>query len=549
VVTGRRQHAAALLVALAAVVGMSGGPGAAASARPVPRPVDVRQAADEAPLRSALAAPFGGGCGPASPTPVTDDGDLVVTLAPAPPFTVGAVPAAAWRETPVADTAWQLAFRGLMWLPPLARRAAEDRQHVALAKIVDQALAFHRAVPDPGIATRGWDEGTSLRRLTALNCLYQLTADDRLPAAMAAEAAVLTGPRYYGPPHRQVHNHGLMANMALLRAGRLLGRADWTSTALARMRAEAPLAFSPLGTSVEQSSAYHLVNVSLWGQAARAVEAAVPGAPTVAVIRDAVARAAAVSAWLTEPDGRIVLIGDADEQPGVTRPAGTGRWFRDDRAGLGVGRWSWTDPAASYYTVRYGPPLRAHGHQDRGGVTWSPRGVRVLVNPGRYTYEASSRFLGYQDGPAGHNVAVPRPGVLAPRAWVTVTRTAFAASSHRWELQDRLFGPAHRRVVGVAASGGLTVTDRFPEGTRFTQYWHLDPAWRLLSLDAGAGRAVVVRADGRRVTVTSTGRLRLLRGSTRPVAGWYFPTSGRRVPNIQLMSTGVGGIRTTFRLS
>jgi hypothetical protein len=104
-------------------------------------------------------------------------------------------------------------------------------------------------------------------------------------------------------------------------------------------------------------------------------------------------------------------------------------------------------------------------------------------------------------------------------------------------------------VVGVAAAGGLTVTDGFPKGTRFTQYWHLDPAWRLLSLEARAGRAVFARADGRRVTVTSTGRLTVLRGSTRPVAGWYFPRSGRRVANVQLMSTGAGGIRTTFRLS
>src|SRR6185312_5854385 len=101
--------------------------------------------------------------------------------------------------------------------------------------IVDQALAFYAADPDPGTSTAGWDEGTSMRRLTALNCLYQLTADGRLVPAMAAEVAVLTGPRYYGPPYHKVHNHGLMANLAVLRAGRLLGRNAWISTALTRM--------------------------------------------------------------------------------------------------------------------------------------------------------------------------------------------------------------------------------------------------------------------------------------------------------------------------
>jgi hypothetical protein len=436
-----------------------------------------------------------------------------------------------------------------MWLPALAKRAADDHQQVALAKIVDQALAFYRDDPDPGTPTDGWDEGTSMRRLTALNCLYGLTADDRVAAVMAKEVAVLTGPRYYGPPFHKVHNHGLMANLAVLRAGRLLSRNTWVKTALSRMATEAPLAFSRKGTSFEQSSAYQLVNVSLWQQAARAIEAAVPGSSTVPVIKALVDRAAAVSGWLTEPDGNIVLIGDADEQPGVRRPDASARSFRDDEAGLGVGRWGWNDTAATYYTVRYGPPMRAHGQEDRGGVTWTPHGVRVLVNPGRYTYDTASRFLPYQDGPGSHNVAVPKGGAIQPRAWVTVTKTALAASTHQWWLQDRLFGPAHRRsVLVVPSKRTLTVADSFPRRTSFGQQWHLDPAWQLAELDARAGRARFTRADGTVLTVTSTGRLSVLRGSTRPLAGWHFPTSGSRVPNVQLTSSGLGDVRTVFWL-
>ena len=260
-------------------------------------------------------------------------------------------------------------------------------------------------------------------------------------------------------------------------------------------------------------------------------------------------RAAVVSAWLTEPDGNIVLFGDADEQPGVPRPDATAHSLRDDEAGLGVGRWSWNDSSTTYYTVRYGPPMRAHGHEDRGGVTWSPRGVRVLVNPGRYTYDTASRFLAYQDGPSSHNVAVPRGGTVRPRAWVTVTKTALAAATHQWWLQDRLFGPTHSRaVLVVPAKRTLTVSDAFPRGTAFAQQWHLDPAWQLAGLDVHAGRARFTRADGRVLTVVSTGRLSVLRGSTRPLAGWHFPTSGVRIPNVQLTSSGVGDLRTVFWL-
>src|SRR5439155_17351295 len=96
--------------AAGARLAVGAGPGAAAG-RPAPGPVhevDVQGLAGDEPLRRALVAPVGGGCGPASETPVTDDGDLSVTLSPAPPFTVGAVPAASWRETPVSDPGWQL---------------------------------------------------------------------------------------------------------------------------------------------------------------------------------------------------------------------------------------------------------------------------------------------------------------------------------------------------------------------------------------------------------------------------------------------------------
>ena len=160
-------------------------------------------------------------------------------------------------------------------------------------------------------------------------------------------------------------------------------------------------------------------------------------------------------------------------------------------------------------------------------MTWSPRGVRVLVNPGRYTYDATSHFLPYQDGPAGHNVAVPRGGKVQPRAWVTVTKTALSATAHQWWLQDRLFGStAQASRPGGALEGTLTVSDSFPGHTSFGQQWHLDPAWRLAGLDARAGRARFTRADGKVLTVVSTGRLVRAPGvdAGRSAAGTSRPT-------------------------
>jgi hypothetical protein len=87
---------------------------------------------------------------------------------------------------------------------------------------------------------------------------------------------------------------------------------------------------------------------------------------------------------------------------------GSNRVLKDDQTGWIIGRWSWTDPATSYYTIRYGPPRYGHGHHDRaGGVTWTTKGVRVLVGPGAFTYEAASSYAQYQKNPQGQNVPIP----------------------------------------------------------------------------------------------------------------------------------------------
>ncbi|MEV7625942.1 hypothetical protein [Actinoplanes sp. NPDC089786] len=147
-------------------------------------------------------------CGPAAPSPVPDGRPIRVVMPPAKAFTVGAIPAAMWRRPPVTDPTWRLTFQGLMWVRPLARRAALDGQQKSLAALVRQVVLFHRQNPDPGSNGYGWDEGTALRRLEAENCLFTLTRSAALIPGMTADVRVLTGPRYYGPPRYAVHNHG-----------------------------------------------------------------------------------------------------------------------------------------------------------------------------------------------------------------------------------------------------------------------------------------------------------------------------------------------------
>ncbi|MDQ1714427.1 MAG: hypothetical protein QOC60_372 [Frankiaceae bacterium] len=483
-------------------------------------------------------------CGPPATRAVTSP--IVVSLPPGRPFTVGAIAASSWRQPAVADVSWQLQFSGFMYMAPLAARAQRDGSKAVLAALVGQVAAFHVQNPDVGSSADGWDEGTAQRRLQTENCLYALTKDRRLAAGMIADANVQLGSRYAGPPLHVVHNHGLMANLQLLRAGQLLGVDAWVATAARRLKAEAPLAFSASGTTWEQSSQYQGVNVYLWRRAADMV-AALPGhSDAAAAIRAVTVRAAIVRQWLTEPDGDTVQIGDADRLPGATG-AQSGLVFRDDLAGFVVSRSSWTDRAATFYTLRYGPPRRAHGHEDRGGVTWSTRGARVLVGAGRFGYDLRSSFAQWARSAASANVAVPDGAAIDTAARVRIERISAGPQTTRWRLNDRLYGTDHVRTVDISdAAATLRVSDTYAGGVTFRQHWHLDPTWRLVSAPA-SGQSMVFRdAGGRVLRITTTGRLALLlKGSRAPIAGWHANVLGSPVPSYEIVLRSKGPTLTT----
>ncbi|GLY95535.1 heparinase II/III family protein [Actinoplanes sp. NBRC 103695] len=491
------------------------------------------------------------GCGAAAADPVPDGEPIVVSLPPGPNFTVGSIPASSWRNPPETDATWKMNYLGLMWMKGLARRAAIDDQQQSLQALVDQAVKYYQQNPDPGTAVDGWDEGTALRRLESMNCLYALTQAEVLRPGMTSDANVLLSARYYGPPNFPVHNHGLMANLQLVRASVLLGVANWKSTAIRRLTDEAPQVFSSLGVSWEQSSSYQNVNALGWKLAADVLRES--GETSAADnIMVTVAKAKTAWEWMTEPDGKIVQIGDSDEEPGATSTLTTPRNFRDDQTGWAIGRWSWTDPQAAYYSVRYGPARRAHGQHDRaGGVTYSVKGVRVLVNPGRFSNDRTENYNLYGLSPQSHNVALPDDPEVTNNGG-SITAATITGPAHAYAVSDTMFGIAHTRDINVNRdTATMRVTDNFPAKDLWRQYWHLDPAWTVVSAPLNGTQLVFSHPSGRRLTITTTGRTSsIVQGITRPPAGWHFPEFGVRVWNneIVLRSYGRASV-TTFTVS
>jgi heparinase II/III-like protein len=482
-------------------------------------------------------------CAIPSPDPVPDGVPIVVSLPPAAPFTVGEIPARVWRQPWVKDPTWRVYFESLSWARALAQRAKDDGQFQSLGVLVAQVLAFHTENPDPRVASYGWDEGTSSARLDTLNCLYSLTHDTRLPTPAKANAAVLLGSRYQGPPYQQVNNHGVKANLCLIRASGVFGVSSWRTTAIARIEYEAPLVFTPKGTTWEQSSMYQQVNVTLWNQAATVLGSD----PVADTIRTHTRRGRAVYQWMTEPDKSIVQIGDSDKRIGGSN-TGSGVSFRDDQTGWVIGRWSWTDPLTDYYTVRYGPPRRAHGHEDRGGVTWSTLGVRVLVGPGRYNYDPSSPWFVWQRSGASHNVAIPGCCALNRYASAVVRASNLLWAAHAWSIDDALYGRTHNRNININHSTRtLRVIDTFSGTDVFRQSWHLDPAWRFSARNTAGTWWRFTNPAGRVLTISTTGLFSSLkRAATSPIAGWNFPVAGTRTAAYELKLRGYARVQTTF---
>jgi hypothetical protein len=497
-------------------------------------------------------------CGREARDPVPDGEDIVVTILPGPSFTVGEIPTTWWKRPPYGDAGWQLQLRGFEWVQPLAQRAYLDGQTQSLKALVDQIVAFHRQNPDPGTSTStttgnantwGWDEGTALRRLGAENCLYSVTKDSRLPAVMAQDVNVQYGPRYYGPPRYPVHNHGVMADLAVIRAADLLGRTDWRTKSINRLIANAPLPWTIRGVTYEQSSSYHVFNVALWGEVVTMLQAHHVAATSLQTLRALDNRAAQFSPWLTEPDGRLVVLGDSTAQSGFIRPTWTGATFHDNQAGFAIGRWSWADASTSYYTIRYGPRRWMHGQQERAGITWSTDRRRVLVNPGKAVYDIYGNYRAWATNAASHNVAKADGHALNTSDPVYLTASTIRSSWHAWTTVDLLFGVRHTRQYAIFRDARtLTVKDTYDGKPAFHQFWHLDPGWAL-SARSSDGKRLTFKAGIRTVTVTTSGSTSVLRGISRPIAGWNFPNRSTRVPAYEIQVRARGTATTTFKVT
>jgi hypothetical protein len=354
-----------------------------------------------------------------------------------------------WKARHSRDPSWSLWFHSMVWLVPLA---LEDPD-TAVAVMVER----DKALPDPGTgadkSTRqstGWTQGQARTRLQTVTCLYSLTgAPELVRIAERLAAANLDPKRYPGPPHRPVHNHGTMSNIALVMASEEFDRPEWAEAAVARFRRDLPYVFDRCGMMREQSSTYQEHNVSLWDRAARLLDV------DLRVQRDALGA-------LVRPDGVLEAIGDGQPMTHVP-PNGKELWCP------GPG-WAAATREGMHYVLRFGPSVDYHGHLDHGAATWFTQGVAVLSDRGLYGKERDARFT-YARGMSAHSVFEP---IGAP-SYDPDTR-AVRLGIDRFEMTDEQGGISRTRTITIGDTS-LTVDDRGKGARSWIQHWQLAPGW------------------------------------------------------------------------
>ncbi|WP_433540987.1 heparinase II/III domain-containing protein [Streptosporangium sandarakinum] len=418
-----------------------------------------------------------------------------------------------WRADPYGRRSWMLNLHTLRWAGGLV--AAHERSgdpaplDRAAALVEDWIRRNPRGRPDT--SSWAWAEHAVALRAPVLVCLSEHVDTPPVRDSLREHGRLLADPALY----RHGHNHGLDQDIALLVVGVRLGRDAWRDLAVRRMTASAELAIDEEGVLHEQAPRYgHYVHRRL-GVALRAIERS-----GLAVPPRLAARRAALEAYIThatQPDGRLTPIGDSPADLRPPRFEHAEPPVRVFTAGYVFGRTAWGDPRAAFYSIRFGPGRRLHGHEDHLGVTYHARGRPVLVEGGFHSYERTG-YVEWTRSPEAHNVPVVAGARFRPGTATRLTAREEGPSRQVFRLTDDAYGVVRTREVLVEHRRDLmAVFDSVPAGSAVRSLWHFDPSLEVLDRRDG----VVVLGDGeRRVTLFQF---------TVPQAGPPRPAGGQGV--------------------
>jgi hypothetical protein len=494
---------------------------------------------------AAASSPDTRACGSMESFPAGAAGQILsgkLTIAPFAAATIG-TGTINWSMNPFNDPTWRLYFLWGEWTEALIEGYLAGGPHAgayrARAESILQSWITHVPIAD-------------MNPLTAI-CAAQVFPGqgwihDEIPVLLD----------YYAAHWQGAYNHGISQDLELLAAGCAYPATEWggkpltwRKTALAQMIASfEPNQYGPAldadGVSNEQATGYANLDLGLWTEAEASLHAC--GMALPAWITERIAKMPLFLALATQPDGRLVQIGDT-YQITARHPSGTPLEFATSRgakgtapperigvysAGYVFGRSAWGTAATfgdqSFYSLRFGPGTQIHGHADHMGLTYYARGRNLIVNAGHDGYDQTP-YRTYLLSPEANSVLV-MPGVSFNRFAATqLVSSDISTTSQFYEFYDTAFDghPRWRSVYIDQDPDLILIFDRASGAASYQQLWHLDPS---LTVGSVTATSAVATAPGTELVLRQIplpGQ-KIPAGSTAVVSAWVSRAQNQRTP-------------------
>ncbi|GAA0992534.1 hypothetical protein GCM10009555_081770 [Acrocarpospora macrocephala] len=423
-----------------------------------------------------------------------------------------------WKLNPYKNRSWQMVFHSLRWMGRLVADFETTGKAAYLARATEVAKDWVAKNPPGGGADYAWAEHPVALRAPALVCLSRHVPDKWLRDSLSQHARILANDKHY----EWGHNHGLDQDIGLLGIACRYDNKAWRSQAIRRMVKTTTLDVDSQGALREQAPRYAVYFHDRLRVAMDKIKDCGLKVPADLAKRwDLLPEHISAA---TQPDGYLVPIGDgpADVQPAAfDRPDSLVQVYR---AGYVFGRTKWDFKESAYYSIRYGPGLKFHGHEDHLGVTYYAQGRNLLTEAGFHSYE-NTPYRRWTITPEAHNVPIVSGKRFRGGVASTLTKKSIGKDRQSFTVTDTAYGTRRTRAVLVNHDEDvMAVYDTVSSG-KVRNLWHLSPSLKVAS---NAGGKVVVSDGAWRASIVQlalpgckpVGGQKIVRGQTSPYQGW-----------------------------
>lgn len=448
-----------------------------------------------------------------------------------------------WRENPFQEPNWVAQYHMLRWLDPLRRQAQRgDEEHLGTwLRYANSWIAANP--PGRGRANYSWADMVEAGRALTF-CFALPVVEDLRPDGLPT---LLDSIREHGEwlaeeSHIRRGNHALQQHQGLLVIGAVLERDEWVELAIERSRRMLLDSYDEQGVNEEGTPQYHQINFMWWRTLGRRIEMVTGSVPSEF---SRIMLAPEVMAHATRPDGRYELIGDTEEftpralgNPAIDYVSSGGKEGEPPPERVAIydsgyifGRSGWGDPAepfeeTTFYSIRFGPQDRIHGHADGMAITLFSGGTSLLVDSGKYAYDATDPFRAHLLSREAHN-SISVSGVEYDKtAIVTLEASRVEESFEYFRFCDHGYeGVELTREVLISPTWGVAVVlDQFTaeKVTSVSQWWHFNPKMS----HRREGQSIFAQDQNSSIRlswVDDNSNLSVVKGRRDPIRGWFSP--------------------------